>query len=297
MLATMHHTETVRPGLRHRRCADRPAIGRPKSATYRTADVVGLDTMAHVIKTMADTLPDDPWHRTSRRPAGCRRWSPRARSARRPAPASTRRAARTSSARPAKHDYVPGGEKPTRRRRILKEPGAEKFAAARERAIRRRSSCGPAPRPVPLQRLSPGVDRRHRARRRLRDPLGLRLDARPVRDLAGRRLEAGRRVDRRRHRRRQGDERRAAAGLGVRRPQRRARRRRALRPARKTQVPPARCRCTHASASPIPCSAEEFHSARQRHRCSRTTAAHVDADGDVAIAVAQDQAAHRQRRR
>jgi 3-hydroxyacyl-CoA dehydrogenase len=30
--------------------------------------VVGLDTMAHVIKTMADTLPDDPWHSTSRRP-------------------------------------------------------------------------------------------------------------------------------------------------------------------------------------------------------------------------------------
>ncbi|MDB6164415.1 MAG: 3-hydroxyacyl-CoA dehydrogenase/enoyl-CoA hydratase family protein, partial [Xanthomonadaceae bacterium] len=30
--------------------------------TYRTADVVGLDTMAHVIRTMADTLPDDPWH-------------------------------------------------------------------------------------------------------------------------------------------------------------------------------------------------------------------------------------------
>jgi 3-hydroxyacyl-CoA dehydrogenase len=39
-----------------------PAIGRPKSATYRTADVVGLDTMAHVVKTMHDTLADDPWH-------------------------------------------------------------------------------------------------------------------------------------------------------------------------------------------------------------------------------------------
>ena len=39
-----------------------PAIGRAKSATYRTADVVGLDTLAHVIKTMFDTLPDDPWH-------------------------------------------------------------------------------------------------------------------------------------------------------------------------------------------------------------------------------------------
>src|SRR4029450_13700046 len=39
-----------------------PVIGRAKSATYRTADVVGLDTLAHVVKTMFDTLPDDPWH-------------------------------------------------------------------------------------------------------------------------------------------------------------------------------------------------------------------------------------------
>ncbi|MCM2336259.1 MAG: enoyl-CoA hydratase-related protein, partial [Pseudomonas sp.] len=33
------------------------------------ADVVGLDTMAHVIKTMADTLPDDPWHAFFKAPA------------------------------------------------------------------------------------------------------------------------------------------------------------------------------------------------------------------------------------
>jgi len=32
-------------------------LGRAKSATFRTADVVGLDTMAHVIKTMQETLP------------------------------------------------------------------------------------------------------------------------------------------------------------------------------------------------------------------------------------------------
>ena len=32
-------------------------LGRAKSAAFRTADVVGLDTMAHVIKTMQDTLP------------------------------------------------------------------------------------------------------------------------------------------------------------------------------------------------------------------------------------------------
>ncbi len=44
--------------------------GRAKSAAFRTADVVGLDTMAHVIKTMADTLPDDPWHKYFKAPSG-----------------------------------------------------------------------------------------------------------------------------------------------------------------------------------------------------------------------------------
>ena len=62
ILATMHHTAAFRLGFDLVDALTGPAIGRPKSATYRTADVVGLDTMAHVIKTMADTLPDDPWH-------------------------------------------------------------------------------------------------------------------------------------------------------------------------------------------------------------------------------------------
>ena len=38
-----------------------PRLGRPKSATFRTADVVGLDTFAHVVKTMQEELPQDPW--------------------------------------------------------------------------------------------------------------------------------------------------------------------------------------------------------------------------------------------
>jgi 3-hydroxyacyl-CoA dehydrogenase len=63
ILATMHHTAESALGFDTVDALTGPAIGRPKSATYRTADVVGLDTMAHVIKTMADTLPDDPWHR------------------------------------------------------------------------------------------------------------------------------------------------------------------------------------------------------------------------------------------
>lgn len=35
------------------------AIGRPKSATFRTADVVGLDTLAHVSRTAYDKCEDD----------------------------------------------------------------------------------------------------------------------------------------------------------------------------------------------------------------------------------------------
>ncbi|HET6632779.1 MAG TPA: 3-hydroxyacyl-CoA dehydrogenase family protein, partial [Rhodanobacteraceae bacterium] len=62
ILATMHHTQAFGLGFDIADALTGPGIGRPKSATYRTADVVGLDTMAHVIGTMADTLPDDPWH-------------------------------------------------------------------------------------------------------------------------------------------------------------------------------------------------------------------------------------------
>ena len=39
-------------------------LGRASSGTFRTADVVGLDTMAHVVKTMQDTLQADPFFST-----------------------------------------------------------------------------------------------------------------------------------------------------------------------------------------------------------------------------------------
>ncbi|HEX5126959.1 MAG TPA: 3-hydroxyacyl-CoA dehydrogenase/enoyl-CoA hydratase family protein [Rhodocyclaceae bacterium] len=61
ILATMHHTQRLGLGFDEVDALTGPLIGRPKSATYRTADVVGLDTLAHVIKTMTDHLPDDPW--------------------------------------------------------------------------------------------------------------------------------------------------------------------------------------------------------------------------------------------
>ena len=69
ILAVMHHTQRLGLGFDVVDSLTGPIIGRPKSATYRTADVVGLDTLAHVIKTMQDTLPADPWHGHYRVPA------------------------------------------------------------------------------------------------------------------------------------------------------------------------------------------------------------------------------------
>jgi len=36
-----------------------PALGRPKTASFKTADLVGLDTLAHVAKNVYDNTPDD----------------------------------------------------------------------------------------------------------------------------------------------------------------------------------------------------------------------------------------------
>ncbi|MFB3920657.1 MAG: 3-hydroxyacyl-CoA dehydrogenase/enoyl-CoA hydratase family protein [Terriglobia bacterium] len=36
-----------------------PAMGLPKSATFRTLDIVGLDVLAHVVRNLAETLPHD----------------------------------------------------------------------------------------------------------------------------------------------------------------------------------------------------------------------------------------------
>jgi len=61
ILSTIHHTNQFKLSYDVVDALTGPAIGHPKSATYRTADVVGLDTMGHVIGTMDGTLPNDPW--------------------------------------------------------------------------------------------------------------------------------------------------------------------------------------------------------------------------------------------
>ncbi|CEK10862.1 3-hydroxyacyl-CoA dehydrogenase/enoyl-CoA hydratase family protein [Legionella hackeliae] len=62
LLATLHHAEAMNLGLDEVDALTGALLGRPKSATFRTMDVVGLDTMAHVVNTMNEQLSDDPWH-------------------------------------------------------------------------------------------------------------------------------------------------------------------------------------------------------------------------------------------
>ncbi len=61
MLATIKEAESF--GLSYDVVDDLTGkkLGRASSGTFRTADVVGLDTMAHVIKTLQDNLAGDPF--------------------------------------------------------------------------------------------------------------------------------------------------------------------------------------------------------------------------------------------
>lgn len=62
LLACIHHAEAMGIGLDEVDALTGPLLGRPKSATFRTMDVVGLDTMQHVVNTMKEQLQNDPWH-------------------------------------------------------------------------------------------------------------------------------------------------------------------------------------------------------------------------------------------
>jgi 3-hydroxyacyl-CoA dehydrogenase len=46
-----------------------PVIGQPKSATFRTADIVGLDVLLHVVKNIYETVPNDESREMYRAPA------------------------------------------------------------------------------------------------------------------------------------------------------------------------------------------------------------------------------------
>jgi 3-hydroxyacyl-CoA dehydrogenase len=62
MLASVHHAQRLGLSFDTVDALTGRYLGRPKSATFRTLDVVGLDVFAHVVKTMQENLADDPWH-------------------------------------------------------------------------------------------------------------------------------------------------------------------------------------------------------------------------------------------
>tara|TARA_R110002110_G_scaffold195770_1_gene405419 strand:- start:15854 stop:18205 length:2352 start_codon:yes stop_codon:yes gene_type:complete len=61
LLSTLHYAEKFKISPELVDALTGTLLGRPKSATYRTMDVVGLDTLAHVVNTMHSQLKDDPW--------------------------------------------------------------------------------------------------------------------------------------------------------------------------------------------------------------------------------------------
>ena len=219
------HTQTLGLGFDVVDALTGPAIGRAKSATYRTADVVGLDTMAHVIKTMRDTLPDDPWHRAVRARRRCSRrwWRKGALGQQDEGRASSARSARTSRSsippRATYRDGAPARSHPKCADSCKIRAPAEKFAqAARQSRIRRRSSCGrssaissttaritwprsPTTRATSISRSAGASAGRSGRSRRGRRRAGSEVA----------------RLDRRRHRRGQGARQGAAARVGERR--------------------------------------------------------------------------------
>ncbi|MBK2125221.1 3-hydroxyacyl-CoA dehydrogenase/enoyl-CoA hydratase family protein [Fangia hongkongensis] len=62
MLVTCYYTEKYNIPLEVVDALTGKKLGRAKSATFRTADVVGLDTFAHVVNTMKDNL-EDGWEK------------------------------------------------------------------------------------------------------------------------------------------------------------------------------------------------------------------------------------------
>ena len=69
ILVTLYHAERLGINFETVDELTGSKIGRPKSATLRTADVVGLDTLRHVINGVVENLQDDPWSELFKVPA------------------------------------------------------------------------------------------------------------------------------------------------------------------------------------------------------------------------------------
>jgi 3-hydroxyacyl-CoA dehydrogenase len=109
-------------------------LGRASSGTFRTADVVGLDTMAHVIKTLQDNLADDPFFPSYATPPVLDSLIKAGALGQKTGAGFYKKVGKDIlRLDPAKQDYVPGGAKADPIvERMLKKPAAERLKLLRE---------------------------------------------------------------------------------------------------------------------------------------------------------------------
>ncbi len=110
-------------------------LGRASSGTFRTADVVGLDVMFHVIKTLQDNLDEksDPFYGNFGTPAVLKTLMDAGALGQKAKAGFFKKAGRDILRYDAdKQDYVPGGEKSDEvYARMLKKPAAERLKLLR----------------------------------------------------------------------------------------------------------------------------------------------------------------------
>lgn len=134
MLATIH--EASKFGLSFDVVDDLTGkkMGRASSGTFRTADVVGLDTMAHVIKTLQDNLKDDPFFASYATPPVLAALIEKGALGQKSGAGFYKKVGKDIlRLDPAKGDYVPGGAKGEEIvARMLKKKPAERLKLLRE---------------------------------------------------------------------------------------------------------------------------------------------------------------------
>ena len=134
MLATMKEAQTF--GLSYDVVDDLTGkkMGRASSGTFRTADVVGLDTMAHVIKTLQDNLADDPFFPSYATPPVLEALIKAGALGQKTGAGFYKKVGKDIlRLDPAKQDYVPAGGKADEIvARMLKKPPAERLKLLRE---------------------------------------------------------------------------------------------------------------------------------------------------------------------
>ena len=134
MLATMKEAQNF--GLTYDVVDDLTGkkLGRASSGTFRTADVVGIDTMAHVIRTLQDHLADDPFHASYATPQVVQQLIERGALGQKGGAGFYKKVGKDIlRLDPASGEYVPGGQKADEIiGRILKKPAPERLKLLRE---------------------------------------------------------------------------------------------------------------------------------------------------------------------